>query len=423
MLKSFSIANFRSFKDKTTLTLEARTSGADLKEAIFEHNGKSYLKCLALYGANASGKSNLVRAFFVFRQMVLTSLLNSISGQPFPVQPFLLNTKTGLSPSFFEIEVYWDGALFVYGFEINQKEVKREWLRQYATVKPRELFARNGKEITINQVHFKEAASHKDNLRENVLFLSLLASLNIEIAKKVVEAIKSIEIVDATQRGATMEFSMKKFTDNAEYRKLMLDFVIESDFGIIDIKSSERKASRDELLKKIPPQFAPLLPNQGGEFSERDIKAIHKVFDENQREAGTALFDFFTQTSTGTQQVFALAGPFVDVLLKGKTLVIDELDASLHPLMCRFFIKKFYSRETNYKNAQLIFTTHDISLLDSEILRRDQIWFAEKNKLAATELFSLANLSERKNVSFEKRYLEGRYGALPYIKTLEQIKE
>lgn len=203
--------------------------------------------------------------------------------------------------------------------------------------------------------------------------------------------------------------------------KRMKEFILKADFGVIDIQASEKMILAKEA-QNIPDKFKELLFKEDSKIAERNLKFLHKKYDKNGKETEKESLDFFGEESEGTQQMFTLSAPFIDTLENGKILFIDEIDASLHPLLSQYLISIFNSKEKNPNNAQLIFTTHDVSLLKEEFLRRDQIYFTDKNKFGATELFSLANISERKGVDFSKRYLEGRYSALPYISDFENLK-
>lgn len=251
--------------------------------------------------------------------------------------------------------------------------------------------------------------------------MSVVASYGGEFSTKVVDAIKRIQVVSGLERGQTLNYAFEKYTKEESYRERMKEFLLEADLGISDIISEEKRVSVEEIIKTVPPQFRDQLVAGKSNFFERRLSVLHKKYDAQNKSAGTVPFNFFKE-SDGTQQMFALSAPFINSLEESNTLIIDELDSSLHPLMCRYILKMFNSGDHNAKDAQLIFTTHDISLLDEDLLRRDQVWFAQKDKFGASELFSLMDLKERSNLNFAKRYLEGRYGALPYIKQLETIK-
>jgi AAA15 family ATPase/GTPase len=417
MITKFTIGNFLSYKDKQTLSFLAGKQDTALPEALSKIHGETLVKTVALYGANASGKSNLTKAFAFVRNFVvngLKQLENTV-----PVESFLLSNETERKPSFLELEIVVGKDLFKYGFEVSTRKVHKEWLHQYPNKKV--LFERRLDNIKVNPRHFKEGvASTRKQTRKNVLFLSVVASFDGPISTKVVDAIKKIQVVSGLNRLPTLNYSFGKYTKDEKYREWMNRFVLEADLGISKIITEEKQLTAEEFAKTVPPHLKDQLMAGKSNFFERKLTFIHRKFDSKGKSVGTVSFNFFKE-SDGTQQAFALSGPFKNTLEESNTLVIDELDSSLHPLMCRYILKVFNSSDQNMNNAQLIFTTHDISLLDEDLLRRDQIWFAQKDKFGASELFSLMDLKERSNLNFAKRYLEGRYGALPYIKRLEDI--
>lgn len=415
MIKKFTVKNFLSFRDQYTLSFEKQAGDNSHEEAFFTQQKTELLRSIAVYGANASGKSNLWKALYFFRMFISNSLQMSLSNESIQVSPFLLNTQTDTEPSLFEIEIFLKEKLFIYGFEVSSSKVHREWLRESAYNKT--LFERTANDIDSNPNYFKEATTDlKKMTRPNVLFLTVLASYNAEISCALVKEIQKIEVISGNLQGSTLDYAIKKYS---EYKKKILNFMKEADFGITDLMINEKEISREEFSKTIPPHLRPIIPLGQEKIFQRTIQSLHAKFSPAGEKVGDISFDFNLESS-GTQQFFALSAPFINTLEDGKTLVIDELDASLHPFLCRFILKLFNSSENKY-NAQLLFTTHDVSLLDNEFLRRDQIWFTEKDKYGASELYSLVNLGERKEVSFMKRYLEGRYGALPYIKRLEDV--
>lgn len=419
MLITFTVGNFLSIKEKQTLSFRAKKSDQSLPESVFTKNQEVLVKSMAIFGPNASGKSNLIKAFAFVRNFVLNGLQQSLTGG-IPVEPFLLSTTTETKPSTFEFEILSGDSTFIYGFEVFAQKVHREWLRQYPNKKV--LFERTDQDIKANARYFKEGSANAiKNTRENVLFLTVLASLNGEISKEVVNVIKKIQIIFGLERGQTLNYSFEKYAKDESYRVRMKDFLLQADVGIEDILSEEKQLTREEATKMAPPPFRDSIAAQIGNFFHRKLATVHQKYDGNGKSVGNVPFDFFKE-SDGTQQVFALSAPIINSLEEGNLLIIDELDSSLHPLICRYLLKLFNSKEGNKKDAQLAFTTHDISLLDEDLLRRDQVWFTQKDRTGATELFSLADLGERSNLNFAKRYLEGRYGALPYIKELETIE-
>jgi len=420
MLLKFKIKNYRSIKDEVILDLQA-SSDKTLKDgAVFDLGNVSLLKAIAIYGANASGKSNILKALYDFRLMVLESLPRSNSSKNLPAEYFKLSKEMETKPSFFEITFLIEKEVYIYGFEIDKEKVCKEWLkRERGNVT---LFKRLDQKIDSNKNYFKEASAVlKKETSERVLFLSILASRNKTLSQKIVSFIKKVNYISGVDRGASLNYSFGQFIKNQDRAEKMKDFVIKADFGVVDILANERKVSLDEI-KDIPDKFKSLIFKEDSKIAKRSLKFFHKRYNEKNEELDNYILDFWNEESEGTQQFFALSAPIIDTLEEGKILFIDEVDSSLHPMLCQYLISIFNSKEKNPNNAQLIFTTHDISLLSEEFLRRDQVYFTNKNKYGITELFSLFDISERKGVDFAKRYLEGRYQALPYISDFENLK-
>lgn len=420
MMLNFKVKNFRSIKDKVILDMQASSDTTSKEQAVFEVGKTALLKSAAIYGPNASGKSNILKAFVIFRLMILESQIRSNVPADLPNENFKLSSETENKPSFFEMEFLLNGEIFIYGFEIDKKKICTEWLKQVKGNKT--LFDRKEQNIEHNKNYFQEAtAVLKKQTAEKVLFLTVLASNHGEISERIIQFIQNTNYISGTQRGDTLNFSFGQFLNNPKMARKMKEFILKADFGIDDIQASEKMILAKEA-RNIPDKFKELLFQENSKIAERSLKFLHKKYISNGKEAEKESLDFFTEESEGTQTMFALSAPFIDTLDRGKILFIDEIDASLHPLLCQYLISIFNSKEKNPNNAQLIFTTHDTSLLKEEFLRRDQIYFTDKNKKGATELFSLADISERKGVDFAKRYLEGRYNALPYISDFENIK-
>jgi len=421
MLLSFKVKNFRSIKDEISLDLQATSDDTMKSDVIFESNDVSLLKSTAIFGSNASGKSSIFKAFFVFRTMILESLLRSNIAGDLPNEFFRLSSDTENKPSFFEATFLIDGEILSYGFEIDKKIVSAEWLKQKRSNVI--LFERKKQTIESNKNYFKEGLSEalKTQTSERVLFLSVLAGNNQPTSKKIVQFIQNINLISGAERGNTLNYSFGQFLNNPEMAEMMKEFVLRADFGVFDIKADEKVITAKEI-KNIPDKFKELLFKEESKIAERSLKFLHKKYDNQGKEAGGEAMDFFTEESDGTQQMFALSAPIIDTLNNGKVLFVDEIDSSLHPILCQYLISLFNSKERNSKKAQLIFTTHDISVLSEDFLRRDQVYFTNKSDFGATELFSLSDISERKGVNFAKRYLEGRYDALPYIADFENLK-
>lgn len=399
--------------------MERQKNDAAHKESYFKTSGGDLLRSAIVYGANASGKSNFSKALVFFQRFVTDGLRLSLANSPIQTVPFLLDVNTQNLPSRFEIELLIGEIRYLYGFEVTQDKVHSEWLHQYPNKKV--LFERNAV-IETSQRNLKEATSDlKEKTRPNVLFLTVLASYNGEISNKIVEEIKKITVFPADQKDLMLEYSFQVYP---KYKDKIDSMIFESDVGIKAFKIAQKEVTKDEFVPPMfPEQFREFITAGKSKFVHRQVSTVHTMYDSKGKEVKDVEFDFFAQESEGTKRIFGLAGIIAEALDKGNVLMIDELSASLHPFLCRFVLKLFNSKKENPKNAQLIFTTHDVSLLDSEILRRDQIWFSEKDRLGSSTLFSLAEIGERKDLNYGKRYFEGRYGALPYINSLEGIDQ
>lgn len=417
MIKTFTFKNFLSFKEEMKFSLERQVNDDTHADSFFRIQETELLKSAVIYGANASGKSNFSKAFVAFHNFVVGSLaLASYGHYAIPTVPFLLHTKTTDSPSSFEIEILNKEKRFIYGFDVTSTKIYKEWLYQYPQKKV--LFERIGNKVTSNKRHFKEPTTIVEkNIESNVLFLSKLAAINSNgLAHEIVELIKKINVYPADQKDMILDYALNNLI---KYKDEAFEFLKEADFTMRSLITENKEVSKEEFEQLVPPQLRELVMAGKDKFFLRKAQAIHPRYDDIGRETGEVTFDFQTQESSGTQNMLGLSLLFVDALKEGKTLCIDELNTSLHPFLCRFVVNKFNSKKQNPNNAQLIFTTHDVSLLDNEVFRRDQIFFVEKDKYGASSLFSLSDLGERKDLSYNKRYFEGRYGALPYIRSNE----
>ncbi len=420
MLLEFTVGNFLSFKEPVTLSLEA-SSISDFPENTFKKGRYTLLKSAVVYGANASGKSNLIRAILEMGFIVSISAEMSSKGT-FTVMPFLLNTQTETQPSFFEVLFLVEDVRYRYGFEISPAKVHTEWLYQAKASAEKPLFIRDGGAIEVSG-KFPEGKNLDQKTRENALFLSVCDQFNGEISKKIMEwFVRSNFIYDEGLRGITFDL----FEDPA-CRPAMLEFLEKLDLGFDEVQVEEEDFNPEGMSNYIPRGR-----RQGSfnlDWKKNKVvrfKTMHDQFDPMGRKVGKIEFDLDTHESSGTNKIFDLLGPVFDALIKGHLLVVDELDAKLHPLLTRALIALFNSDENNPRNAQLVFATHDTNLLTYGNFRRDQIYFTEKDKEGATSLYSLVEYKEdgapvRKDRSFEKDYIQGRYGAIPYLGDFSQL--
>jgi AAA15 family ATPase/GTPase len=421
MIVEFRAANYLSFKDTVDFSMLASKDNTHEVNNTFELDGNRFLKSAAIYGANGSGKTNLVEA--------ISHMKGFVTGQAgIGDSPFRLDMAMKKQPSFFEITFYnTDKKRYRYGFEVSNKEVVSEWLFFVPTIRETTLFTREGQDINLGRV-FKEAKGLESKTKKNRLFLSVVAQLNGQIAQSIIDWFSSLSVMS----GLDSDFSdtVKILSEKGDKRKKqVLDILHRFDIQIEDISLKERdfsamvlpksKNGQDEAMQGIVDSLNAYMEKTGDKMPPQVI--THRKTYENGKEVGLEEFDLQRYESDGTKKLFALAGSLAESLDSGQTLVVDELESKLHPLVTKEIVKIFNSVKGNKKNAQLIFTTHDTNLLHGKYLRRDQIWFTEKDTFGCSHLYSLAEYKPRKDASFQKDYISGRYGAVPYIGDFEGL--
>lgn len=423
MLIQFSVGNFLSFKDNVTFSMVASSIKEHRDTNVFEIGKKmKLLKSAVIYGANASGKSNLFRAMEFARNFIFVSSKETQVTEEIRVANFKLSMDTEGKPSFFEFIFSINGTKYRYGFEVDQEEVKREWLFYIPKTIEAKLFYREKNEIKIGS-NFHEGKDFTDKTRKNALFLSVVAQFNGSISTSVLGWLKNLNIISGLDEIQYVDYTLKKFED-PNYRKEIIEFLKTADLGIDDFSVDEEELN----LKTLPKEFERFLKFESlqDKIIKRKLQTIHRKFDGDGKVISSVKFELGSEESAGTKKLFAISGPVIDTLKNGKVLVIDELDSKMHPLLTQFLIRLFNSNIKNPRNAQLIFASHDASFLNKTFFRRDQIWFTEKNKFGATDLYSLVEYKRekgkiRKDASFSKDYLLGKYGATPNIGEIESL--
>lgn len=416
MIVEFTIQNYRSFKERHTFSL-ASTKTRELSESnVFEAGDKlRFLKTAAIYGANASGKSNFFRALSFFRTFAIFSGPKKQVGEAIEADPFYFSKQTEHEPSSFEIVFFMknnDGKniRYRYGFSVTTKEVIAEYLFAIFNVREITLFTREKQEITAT-VHFREGAKIKSEVRSNCSFLSVCAQINGEIAASIVRYFQNMFITSGLQNIASVTKNRLSMP-GADAHEDVLDFL-----HFADIQINELQVSREPVNILWHPDIAESKRNQPlPKLPERRTYFFGHAYFDNGKNIGTVLLPEH-QESSGTQKLFAYAIPVTSALKNGSPLFIDEFDAQLHPLIIENIIKLFNSAEKNPRNAQLVISCHAVNILTNRLFRRDQIWFCEKDQYGATDLYSLVEYDEpvRNDAAFGKSYLQGKYGAVPYI--------
>lgn len=431
MLIQFGVGNYKSFKEVVTFSMiAARITAKDKRldeNNVFKANDElNLLKSTAIYGANASGKSNFISAVNFMKQFVLSSSKDTQANEAIPVESFRLNTETANQPSFFEMIFIIDSRRYRYGFEVTSEKIASEWLFHVPTSREAKLFERRDGKIEMLTA-FKEGKELKEKTRDNALFLSVAAQFNGTISKKILQWFKNLAIISGLNDMGLRSYTVETF-DNNKYRDEILRLVKKLDVGVDDIQIRKSQLIPPPVVDNIPDELKGLFEelkkiSSSSSMERKDILTAHRKFNADGQIAEVELFDIDDNESEGTKKIFSMAGPLVDTLRNGKVLFVDELDARLHPLITRIIINLFNSNETNPQNAQLIFATHDTNLLSKDIFRRDQIWFTEKDKFSATHLYSLVEYKVRNDASFESDYIQGRYGAIPFIGNLNRLLE
>ena len=415
MLVEFRTKNFRSLRDEQVLSLVASTDKTLLDTHALATGLKAaphVLKSAVVYGANASGKSNLVKALQFMRGVVLQSAALQ-PGQTFDrLQPFKLDAASGSQPTAFEVTFVLGGVRYQYGFAMDAQRIVSEQLLVYKAFKPQRWFERHfdaesGKDV----YEFGSGLKGAKNLwegatRPNALFLSVAVQLNSEALRPVFEWFANRLVIFNEQTPLSPQFSVHMLKQEAQ-RKAICAFLQAADTSIADIEVATQQA----MVHTINFDLA-----TGKREETAGEQAVEEVRFHHVTEHGQAVFDLADESS-GTRNLLFLTGPILDILHKGLTLVVDELDTSLHTLLVQALVRLFHRPEVNTGGAQLVFTTHDTSLLDAYgLFRRDQVWFVEKRPDQSSSLYPLLDFSPRKNEALERGYLQGRYGALPLLR-------
>lgn len=419
MLLNFAVTNYRSIKERQVFSMMAVDGLPHEESLIHSENGISILPVALLFGANASGKSNILRAFGTMRRMVTNSVRLNPDEPLEEYEPFLLDEVSRNNNTEFEAEFIVDTGHnarlhYRYGFSFSGKLISEEWLyRQKEDTNEINLFVRTGGKIQVNKKEFPEGKGKEDTLNNNRLFLSLIAQLNGVQSKEIISwfnrstfatALMTKQYITLTsnlfkEKGDTVEDEVDK------YVQMALTFLSDIDTRIKDLSITEEPDEFPEYLRSI--------------FNTASLKieSTHNRYNKDGDIVGKEVFSIEHNESEGTQKITELLGLIFITLSSGRLLVIDELDAKLHPLLTRAIIQLFTCPKINQHGAQLVFTTHDTNQLHLDYVRRDEIWFTEKSPVEATELYSHIEFKDfDPSMDITEQYVNGRYGAIPRIK-------
>lgn len=409
MLIQLKVKNFLSIKDEIVFSMKAACYDEHEENVITIGNDRC-LKTTAMYGANASGKTNIFEAIHKIGELL--NMSNTLQpNMRLNITPFIFDDKIKEEPSEFEIIVSIRGIRYVYGFRADSYKIYDEYLYYYPNGRETEIFTRKN----VNEYHFpregKSLELIKDKNTENKFFLATATTWNYERTREVYDyLVNGIICINDYERLEMASFIKYRNDTTGKLKKFSIDILNKADINITDYEINDVILDEKQYLA-LPPQIRQSIPMGIKGFN---VRTSHKISDGDDKLIEKSIA--FNLESIGTKNMFILTPLLYEVLEQGKTLIIDELDKSLHPFLVRYIVSLFNNESLNKNGAQLIFNTHDTNLLDLDIFRRDQIWFVEKNpKSGSTDTYPLDDFSVRATENIQKGYLNGRYGAIPFI--------
>ena len=440
MLIEFKVANYRSIRAEQTLSMVGSNYSDELPQNLIscDHvpglKGTKLVKAVALYGANASGKSNIVAALRFFAEFVRDSATKLQPGAPTGAQPFKLDPACLTAPSKFEITAVINGIRTLYGLELTRERVTSEYLVAYPKGRPQVWFERDWDEKkgkyawSKSTAHFKHDAALHEKTRENAAFISVATQFNHQEVKDLLDWLNTqLECPDVEER-AILAIQASGMLKHDFGSKLLIPLLKSADLGVVEVLTRtptvnehfrgfahHMRVLSDSAEEGLPYKDGERLPDEAAIKNSLGDSLVPEFLHHSLGGVPRAL-NFFREESLGTQRYTALMAAMVLTRELNHVLIIDELETGLHPILVRDAIAIFLSPAfTKAKQAQLIFTTHNPLLLDQTLLRRDQIWFTEKDQEGATRLYPLTDFKPRKDESLVKGYLAGRYGGIPFI--------
>jgi AAA15 family ATPase/GTPase len=420
VLLRFSIENFRSLRDRQVLSLVAGT-GKEHSEALISIPGlpQRALRIAAIYGANASGKSNVLKALNFFAGAIRDSHRSWKPDGPVPVQPFALDGNME-KPITFAADFLVGRVQYEYGFSVNASKVLKEWLYAYPNQKKRVWFERDASlkgGIRFGKHLLGENRAIENITRINSLFLSAAAQNNHEMLLPIFTWLTTkIEFSIGPRSAISPEIAER--CGDPRLTQTLSRLLAAADLGIMGLDCA--RASVDEEIRTTTQDFLKKLATKFALATNTEIPSeVHTVQFRHRSKGETGIALANDSESAGTLAFLSLLCPALEVANSGGVLCVDELDSSLHPLLALEIVRLFNDPQRNPRGAQLIFNTHDVNLLDSSVLRRDEVWLTEKDSEGSTHLYSLNDFKPRKQENLKRGYLQGRYGAVPFVGALE----
>ena len=431
MLIEFNFKNYRSFRDKAVLSMEATGLGT-FKNSLIVYNNMKLLPGVAIYGKNGGGKSNVIRAFWLSVQFIKNAQRTQHEKAVIPVVPFTLNDYSKNEPTEFQFIYTMDDIKYWYSFAATREKVIRESLYHAPKGQKALVFSREAQTFTFTE----EKAKRKlisETIAENQLFFSVACTMN-DLA--CVNAMKWFrERIFFSRDYADIPKQLLDYSNDSNILKAISDYAKTADFGIEDMQFEINSKEVDDLdfpenmpegIKMALSQFVHVLAETSNNSETRLKMGEVKATSKHQGINADGMLELYPleleDESDGTRKLMSIAPAIESVLSNGGILLVDEIERELHPLLVDFIIAKFQSKETNKKGAQIIFTTHNTELMSMELLRKDQLYFADKDQQdGSSELYSISEFGTKTTENIRKGYLIGKYGATPNIE-IEEVE-
>lgn len=431
MLIEFKFGNYRSFRDEAILSMEATGLGR-LKSSLISYNSLNLLPAVAIYGKNGGGKSNVIRAFWLAVQFIKNAQRTQHEDAEIPVRPFLLNDYSKDNPTCFEFTYVLDNVKYIYGFSATKEKVFSEYLYHAPKGQKATVFARTNQEFIFTE----EKAKRKlisEAVAPNQLFFSVACTMNDAACVSAMKWFR--EYVFFSRDYTDIPKQLLSYSNDKNMLAAISDYAKAADLGIEKMEFEFKDEEIDDLetitdmpenMKSALSAFMQTLKENSSSseisLQKSEVKATsyHKGVNKDGEKVSFALE--LSDESDGTRKLMSIAPAIERVLNKGGLVLVDELEKELHPMLVNFIVAKFQSKNANPNAAQIVFTTHNTELLNMELLRKDQLYFADKSrKDGASELYSISDFSTKTADNIRKGYLAGKYGATPDIE-IEEVE-
>lgn len=432
MLIEFQFKNYRSFRDEAVLSMEA-TGVGNFKNCLIEYNNKKLLPAAAIYGKNGGGKSNVIRAYWLAVQFIRNAQRSQHEKAPIPVVPFMLNDYSKEEPTEFEFVYVIDGIKYNYGFAATKEKIVREFLYHAPKGQRAMVFSREEQKFTFTEDKLRRNLI-SETIAPNQLFFSIACTMNDTACVKAMKWFR--EAIYFSRDYSDIPQQLLEYSNDNGMLKAIASYAQAADLGIEDMQFEFNSKEIDEELNwpdNVPEgiraaltQFMRALSESSNQaeaklkLGEVTATSLHTGIDKAGKHQQYKLE--LEDESDGTRKLMALAPAIESALRSGGVLLVDEIEKEMHPMLVNYIIAKFQSKRTNTNGAQLIFTTHNTELMNMELLRKDQLYFADKNQAdGSSELYSISDFNTRTTENIRKGYLAGKYGATPDIE-IEEVE-